>query len=70
MYVGVFLHVRLLMESLAAVLAGVRPRVRVDQQVRRERAGPLKALATLLALHRTKGRVISTVQRFADVFGC
>jgi len=30
MYVGVLLHVALLVESLAAELAGIRPRVRVD----------------------------------------
>lgn len=32
--VGVFLHVGLLVEALAAELAGVGPRVRVDEQVR------------------------------------
>lgn len=38
------------MEALAAVLAGVGPRVRVDKQVRGQRAGALEALAALLAL--------------------
>lgn len=33
---GVFLHVRLLMEPFAAVLAWVRPRVGVDKQVSRQ----------------------------------
>ena len=36
--VRVFLHVRLLVESLAAVLAGVGSRVAVDEQVRGEGA--------------------------------
>lgn len=40
--VSVFLHIRLLVESLAAVLAGVRPRVRVDEQVRGESGGALE----------------------------
>ena len=31
--IGVLLHVRLLVEALAAELAGVGPRVRVDEQV-------------------------------------
>lgn len=35
--VGVFLHIRFLVKSLATVLAGVRPRVRVDQQVSGQR---------------------------------
>lgn len=48
--VRVFLHVRLLVEPLAAVLAGVRPRVRVDEQVRGESRGALEWFATHLAL--------------------
>ena len=36
--VRVFLHVRLLVESLAAVLAGVGSRITVDEQVRGEGA--------------------------------
>lgn len=32
-YEGVFLHVGFLVESLATVLAGIWPRVRVDQEV-------------------------------------
>lgn len=39
----VFLHVGFLVESLAAVLAGVRPRVRVDQQVSGQSGRPLEA---------------------------
>jgi hypothetical protein len=49
-YVGVLLHVRLLMEAFSTVLAGVRPGVRVDEQVSGKRARPLKAFAALLAL--------------------
>lgn len=48
--VGVFLHVRLLVESFAAVLTGVRPGVRVDQQVRRQGGGAFERFAALLAL--------------------
>lgn len=36
-YEGVLLHVRLLVEPFVAVLAGVGPCVRVDEQVRGER---------------------------------
>ena len=43
------------MESLATVLAGVGPRVRVDEQVGGQRGGPLEALAALLALSKRKG---------------
>lgn len=48
--VRVFLHVWLLMEPLAAVLAGVRPRVRVDEQVCGESGGALECFAAHLAL--------------------
>lgn len=48
--VGVLLHVALLVEPLAAVVAGIRPRVAVDEQVGGQGAGALKALAALLAL--------------------
>lgn len=50
MYVGVLLHVALLVESLAAVAAGIRPRVAVYEQMRGEGAGALEALAALFAL--------------------
>lgn len=50
MYIGVFLHVRLLVEPLAAVLAGIRPGIRVDEQVCGKRTRPFKTLAALLAL--------------------
>ena len=49
-YVGVLLHVGLLVEPLSAELAGVRPRVRVDQEVRRQRRTPLERLPALFAL--------------------
>lgn len=52
MYVGVFLHIRFLVKALPAVLAGVWPSVRMDQQVRGQGAGPLETFATLLALHK------------------
>ena len=45
MDVGVLFHVRLLVEALAAELAGVGPRVRVDEQVRGQRGGALEAFA-------------------------
>lgn len=51
-YVGVFLHIGLLVEALPAVLAGVGPGVRVDQQVRGQRARPLEAFAALLTLQK------------------
>ena len=56
-YVGVFLHVGLLVEPLSAVLARVRPRVRVDEEVRGERGAPLERLAALLARERPLVRV-------------
>lgn len=50
MNVRVFLHIRLLVEPLAAVLAGVRPRVRVDEEVRGQSGGALERFAAHLAL--------------------
>ena len=49
MDIGVLLHIRFLVETLPAVLARVRPRVGVDQQVRRQRAAPLESLPALRA---------------------
>lgn len=49
MDVGVLLHITLLMESLAAVAAGIRPRVAVDEQMGGEGAGALEAFAALFA---------------------
>ena len=51
-YVGVFLHVGLLVEALATVLAGVGPGVCVDEQVGGEGGGALECLATLFAAKR------------------
>lgn len=48
--VRMLLHIRLLVEPLAAVLAGVRPRVRVDEEVRGEGGGALEGFAAHLAL--------------------
>lgn len=50
MYVGVLLHVGLLMESLAAILAGIRSGIAVDEQMRGECRGALERLAALFAL--------------------
>lgn len=50
MYVGVLLHVALLVEPLAAVAAGIRPRVAVYEQMRGKGAGALEAFAALFAL--------------------
>ena len=52
MDVGMLLHVRLLVKSLSTILAWVRPRVGVDQQVRGQRGAPLERLAALLARER------------------
>lgn len=46
-----FLHIRFLVKAFSAVLAGIGPGVRVDEQVRGQRAGPFEALSTLLTLH-------------------
>lgn len=48
--VGVLLHVRLLVEALPAVLAGIGPCVRVDQEVSGEGGGTFECLPTHLAL--------------------
>ena len=57
MYVGVLLHVRLLVEPLPAVLARVGPRVRVDEQVRGQGRAPFERLAADLARERPLVRV-------------
>ena len=46
------LHVGLLVEPLSAVLARVRARVRVDQEVRGQGGAALERLAALLARER------------------
>ena len=48
-YVCVFLHVRLLVESLAAVLTRIGSRVAVNEKVCGQRGRALEALAALLA---------------------
>ncbi len=53
MDVSVFLHVGFLMEPLPAVLTRIRSRVRVNQQVSRERRRPFERLSTLFALNIT-----------------
>lgn len=51
--VGVLLHVRLLVEALPTELAGVGPRVRVDEQVGRQGGRALEGFATHPALEAT-----------------
>lgn len=48
--VGVFLHVGFLMEAFPTVLTGIRPRVRVDQQVSGQGRGALEGFTTHFAL--------------------
>ena len=50
------LHVRLLVEALAAKLARVRARVGVDQQVRGQRRRSLETLAALQTRERARRR--------------
>lgn len=50
MDVSVLLHVGFLVESFTAVLARIRSRVRMDEQVSRQRRRPLERLAALPAL--------------------
>lgn len=66
MNVGVLLHVRLLVEALAAVWTGVRSGVGVDQQVGGERGGALEALSALWAAEGLLLRVHGAVLRQAD----
>lgn len=49
MDVGMLLHVALLMKPLPAEPARIRPGIAVDQQVRRQRTGPLECLPALFA---------------------
>ena len=44
------LHVGFLVESLAAILTRIRPSVRMDEEVRRERRRPLERLSALFTL--------------------
>ena len=65
-YVGVLLHVGLLVEALAAELARVGARVGVDEQVRGERRRALERLAALAALERPVGAVNGPVLAQTD----
>ena len=50
------------MEPLSAVVARVRPRVRVDEQVRREGRAPLEGLAALLTLKMAFTRLADQIR--------
>lgn len=50
MNVSMFLHIRLLVESLSAVLTRIRPRIAVDEQVGGEGGRAFEALSTLFTL--------------------
>ena len=65
-YVGVLLHVGLLVEAFAAELARVGTRVGVDEQVSGERGRALEALAALAALEAALGAVHGPVLAEAD----
>lgn len=56
-----FLHVALLVESFATVLAGVGPRVRVYQEMSGQCGASLERLAALFAFERFFGRVYGPV---------
>ena len=51
--IGMLLHIRFLVEALAAVLTRVRSGVGMDQQVRREGTRPFERFAALLTLENT-----------------
>lgn len=58
------LHIRLLVEPLAAVLAGIRPCVGVDEEVRGQSGGALERFAahlTLKAFFLIKDKHIKTI---------
>lgn len=61
MDVGVLFHVGLLMKPLAAVLAGIGPGVRVDQQMGGQSGRSLEALAALFAFEASFCRVNGSV---------
>jgi hypothetical protein len=70
MDIGMLLHVRLLVEAFPAVLAGVGPRVTVDEEVRGEGGRALERLPALLALERAllvvDGAVLAEADRVAE----
>lgn len=55
--IGVLLHVRFLMKSLAAVVTRERSCIRMDKHVRRQRGGSFEWLITLFAFERSLVRV-------------
>lgn len=55
-YIGVFLHVGLLVEPLATVLTGVGSGVTVDKHVCVQCGGALEAFSTFLTAERTVRR--------------
>lgn len=63
----VFLHVRLLVKSLAAVITREWPDVGVDQHMRGQGRGALKMFATGLALEYLNRRMRLPMLREADV---
>lgn len=67
MYIRVFLHVALLVEALATVLAGIRSCVGVDQQVSRQGGGAFERLAALFALKGLLRRVHGSMLTQADL---
>lgn len=63
MYICVFLHIRLLMEPLTAVLARVGPGVRMYEEMSGKCTGPLESFPTLLAFEDFFYTVDSPVER-------
>ena len=61
MYIGVFLHVGLLVKPFAAVLAWIRTRVGMNEQVRGQGARPLETLAALLALEYLYAKIVFVI---------
>lgn len=71
MYVSMLLHIRFLVESLPAVLAGVRPGVRVYQKMGGQCAGSFESLAALFAFEDLLHAVDGPGREEDDViFGC
>lgn len=61
MYVGVLLHIALLVKTFAAITAWIRPRIAVYQQMCRQRAGAFETLAALFALENLLHIVYSSI---------
>lgn len=62
MNVGVFFHVRFLVETFAAILARVRAGVRMDQQMGGQSRRPFKRFPALLTLKQTNQSLNHPVQ--------